>query len=561
MITDWLLEVLRRLQGLAHDNLSISAMTKRRLASLSITAALLCVAVSPSATAQVPFTIQGPGFNPDDFRITEFATGLNYPVGMVSLDDGSILAAVSNGLSFFGSSSGSIVRLADTDGDGVADSSDTLVSDVPGGKLSALRRSGDLIFTTGQGSGAPISIYRLGAQPNDPLSFQGSMTINYSGNWLHPHSALAARQTPGVPGSHDLFFQLGSRTNFDDTTATRPLTSTIGSSGSLAGDAIHMIRITDNGSSVSGADPVQIATGLRNAAGMDFHPETGDLYLQDNGIDGVVVAIEPTSADELNVIAAADIGGAIEDFGFPQTYEEYRTGTKIGNTGIDPLVAFQPIPPPNGAEAEGANDIAFAPAGFPEALRNGIFVGMHGQFSGGGLSNEENPLVFVDLDDNSYFHFIGNDEAGVGHLDGLLSTNDSLFVADISPGGGLGSGDRNTGKIYQIQAIATPTPGDFDGDGDVDGDDLVQWTGDYSKNGNSDADGDGDSDGLDFLTWQQNYSGTVGTTSHASVVPEPSLGALIAMLSVALVASRKTGKVMAWPQASVDDCRDTDKDV
>ena len=64
-------------------------------------------------------------------------------------------------------------------------------------------------------------------------------------------------------------------------------------------------------------------------------------------------------------------------------------------------------------------------------MSNGVFVGMHGKFSLGGTSNEENPLVFVDLNDNSYFHIIQNDEPSVGHLDGLLSTNDSLFVADI----------------------------------------------------------------------------------------------------------------------------------
>ena len=90
-----------------------------------------------------------------------------------------------------------------------------------------------------------------------------------------------------------------------------------------------------------------------------------------------------------------------------------------------------------------------------------MFVGMHGKFSLGGLSNEENPLVFVDLDDNSFFHFISNDESGVGHLDGLLSTSDSLFVADISPDGGFGSGSRNEGKIYQLKSLVVALIGDF----------------------------------------------------------------------------------------------------
>ena len=106
----------------------------------------------------------------------------------------------------------------------------------------------------------------------------------------------------------------------------------------------------------------QIATGLRNAAGIVVHPTTGDLYFEDNGIDGLDNGNEPTSADELNRIASADIGGAIEDFGYPFHYIEYRTGREVGSGGIDPLFAFQPIPAPGGSESEGPAEIAPAPA-------------------------------------------------------------------------------------------------------------------------------------------------------------------------------------------------------
>ena len=416
---------------------------------------LSLVCFCTAAVATVPFTIQGPGVNPGDFRMTTFATGANFPIGMVELDDGSILVAESDG-GFFGSGSGRLVRYVDDDQDGVSDSKSD-VANVPFGGLTTLRRAGDLVFTTGQGRGKPISIYRLGANPTDPLTQVGSMTLNYpDGGWLHPHSALSVRDTPGVPGSYDLVFQLGSKTNADLTTDTVGFTSDIGVSGTLNGDALYMVTITDNGSSVSGSNLTQIATGLRNSAGHAFHPDTGDLWLQDNGIDGIAPtpAQEPTSADELNVIAAADIGGAIEDFGFPSTYVEYRTGNQIGSTGILPEFAYLPIPnPADGSEAEGPNDIAFAPSTFPEALSNGVFVTMHGQFSQGGLANEENPLVFSNLDDSQYFHFIGNDERSVGHLDGLLTTQDSLFIADLSPRGGLGSREANTGVIYQITRI------------------------------------------------------------------------------------------------------------
>lgn len=465
------------------------------------------VALFPAASpGQIPFDLAGPGVNSSDFRATTFATGLNYPVGMVELDDGSILVGTSNGSSLFGSTSGSLIRLADTNGDGVSDVRQTLVNNVPGGGLSSLRRQGDLFFATGQGSGKPISIYRAGATPSDPLVLQGTITLTYPGSWLHPHSALATRQNPSQPNHVDLLFQVGSDMNFAVTTARVTMGGTIGATGMLAGDALHMVTLQDNGNSVSFISTQQLATGLRNSAGMAFHPGTGDLYLQDNGIDGFVNANEPESADELNRIMLGEVGGAVEDFGFPQNYIQYRTGTFVGGGDIPPLAAFQPIPnPANGSEAEGPNDIAFAPPLFPPALRNGIFVGMHGRFSSGGIANEENPLVFVDLDDYSYFHFVENDEPQVGHLDGLLSTQDSLFIADITTRGDFSGASMNQGVIYQIKSTYVAL-GDFNADGLFDCADINQLTAAVAGGGSVatfDLTGDGQLTLADIDSWRQ----------------------------------------------------------
>ena len=219
---------------------------------------------------------------------------------------------------------------------------------------------------------------------------------------------------------------------------TVSLGGTLGLSATLAGDAIHRVRITDNGATITATEHTQIATGLRNASGLLFHPQTGNLFIGENGIDGLVNVNEPHSADELNVIPEEQLGTSIADFGFPGTYQQYRTGTAVGSEGILPLVAFQPIPIPDGIEAEGINEIAFAPAAFPTA-RGGLFAGFHGKFSLGGLQNEENPVAFVNLATNSYFHIISNDEPGVGHLDGFHASEDTLYVSDMSPSGALGA--------------------------------------------------------------------------------------------------------------------------
>lgn len=421
--------------------------TAMRSRCLLLLLALLFGTGAPPAAAQ--FDLRG-GLDTTAVRLTTFAEGLNYPVGMAALPDGSVLVAVSTGPSFFGSSAGQLLRLIDDDGDGRVDRQEVL-ADVPVGRLSSVRRASDLVVVTGQRT--PIMFYRLTAEPAYALAEVGRLTIDYGGSWLHPHSTLAVRLAPDEAGRYDVVFPVGSAENFAAATRTLPFTSTFGLDGTLAGDALHRLQVTLGDDGLTDGTITQLATGLRSAAGLAFHPAAGDLYLQDNGIDGLEDANEPHSADELNVIPASEIGGAIEDFGFPENYTAYRTGTFVGGEGRPPLVAFQPIPDPEtGAESEGANDIAFAPPGFPEGFNTGLFVGFHGRFFGGGVANEENPLVYVDLDVGTYVHVVGVDEPGVGHLDGLLATDSSLFVADMAPSGSLREDGRGTGVIYQFRA-------------------------------------------------------------------------------------------------------------
>lgn len=415
-------------------------------------------AVAPlfAAVPPVPFTIQGPGVNPAQFRVTAFATGLNYPLGMVELADGSILAASTDGPGFF-NSNGRLLRFVDADKDGFADGPPTVLFTGLNGGLTSVQIAGQLVFVTGQNK--PLYVLRLGATPAEPLSFVGRLDINYGGPWLHPHSALAVRPTAGALRRYELFFQVGSKINFgvSTTTASFVTTNLGGLSGTFLGDSVYSIAFTDNGTNVIASDPTQILFGVRNPAGFAFHPATGDLYFDDNGIDGLVDANEPFSADELNILPAAAIGGTtVEFYGYPSNYTAYRTEVVVGGEGIQPLVAFQPLPNPlNGAESEGPNDIAFAPPAFPEPLNNGVFVTFHGKFGSGGLDNEENALAFVDLNTTNYFHFIRPRLPGVGHLDGLLRMSDSLFISDLCTNGSLSAG-AGKGAIYQIKALVGP---------------------------------------------------------------------------------------------------------
>jgi len=54
------------------------------------------------------------------------------------------------------------------------------------------------------------------------------------------------------------------------------------------------------------------------------------------------------------------------------------------------------------------------------------------------------------------FHLTKARLPGVGHLDGLLPTHDSLFVSDISTNGSLSTG-VGKGVVYQIKALVGPS--------------------------------------------------------------------------------------------------------
>jgi autotransporter-associated beta strand protein len=103
-----------------------------------------------------------------------------------------------------------------------------------------------------------------------------------------------------------------------------------------------------------------------------------------------------------------------------------------------------------------------------------------------------------------------------------------------------------TGVLSVVNAIAYSA--DFDSDGDVDGDDLVDWRGDFGVNDFSDADDDGDSDGADFLAWQRQLGGGAPAASRPqSAVPEP--GAL-ALAWIAVCGSNfatRRGGLRRWP--------------
>ncbi|MDX1978720.1 MAG: hypothetical protein SFV51_00525 [Bryobacteraceae bacterium] len=397
---------------------------------------------SPAAAA--PILASHPAI-PAPLQISTFATGLNYPYGMHVLADGSLLAAtsspVSGGASLFGSNL-QILRFTDTDGNGVADGPATVVFNGPGGPATGMAGAGNVVaVATGTNTGSSILLLQTGA--GGALTQIGAVQFTYPGFWWHDSHSVAVRETPG--GSYELLFNVGSEDNNVATVNTVAISGL--TNATLNPDSVYRLSFTVAGNTATATGLTQMASGLRNGFGLAFDA-SGNAYIADNGID--LSGNTPLSADELNFAPAA---GAPADFGFADTYIDYATGAQVGASGTLPLVAFLPQ---GGLRSEGPAGMTMAPAGFPSTLNNGLFIGFHGVGSAGGTANDENPVVFVDLATNQYFHFLLGGQDGQGHLNSLAASPDALFVADLSSTGSLNQ--TGTGVIYRIGLADTPVP-------------------------------------------------------------------------------------------------------
>ncbi|AFY96342.1 PEP-CTERM sorting domain-containing protein [Chamaesiphon minutus] len=441
----------------------------------------LTLSLSSEAVRAVDLGID-PRFQ-DRFRITEFATGLDFPNGIAQLGDGSLVVGTTQGRNFFDrDAKGQLIRLQDTNGDGVAETKTILYdgaqpgNNLPGG-ISAVRVIDNYLFVTTFGEGHDrISIFQQGANFSaNSLAFKGSVDFAFPAGRYQATSALAVRQT-GTE-QFDLFFNLGATVNNQ---ATLPNSISVsGQNGitlpltNLTGDSIYKLPITI-GSNLTVGQPTVIATGLRNAAALEFSKTTGDLYIGENGIDNItnVGLYQSLTADEINRLTVAQLDNSDpKNFGFPAYGTQYGLpGVFVNGEGqivstkdpsfLDPLATFQPLDDPKiGSQSTGVASIAFVPTAFPNELKNGLFLGFFGRLVYGPDDDIKNPLIYYDLATNEYSHFLSTNRVGgnFGHFGSLLASDDSLFATDIGARSGLlfSSPGSGLGKVYQLQALQT----------------------------------------------------------------------------------------------------------
>ncbi len=375
-----------------------------------------------------PLLLNSSAFDTSRFTVTEYAVS-SFPVSMLNLGDGSVAIGTQAGILRYTAPGASPT---------------TLLAGV--GVTTGLVQAGGFIIQADSNANA-ISILKQGATPSDPVSNVGSLQFGFVNGWIHSQMGIAARPTPGLAGSFDIVFNVGSQNNSSLSTDKVGVTGL--STSLLDGDSLYMVTVDLTHPAPIASNLKKVATGIRNVIGMGFQSQTGDFYFLDNAIDGPgAFGDEPPQAEEVNRIPAAQLGvGAPLNFGYPTCYVGYRTGSAVGSGCVQPFFAVQPLPNGTalGSESEGPAQFAFAPKNFPIGFDNGMFIGFAGKGTTG-ASNEENGVGYLDFPSGNFIHFVENSQNGVYSPIGMMSTDNALYIADF--GGGF---------VYQVTATA-PEP-------------------------------------------------------------------------------------------------------
>jgi len=183
-----------------------------------------------------------------------------------------------------------------------------------------------------------------------------------------------------------------------------------------------------------------IAEGLRNTVGLAFHPDTGELWANQNERDNLG---DDIPAEELNIFSP---GGVVEHFGWPYCYgnripnPEYANPPRCGNT-MAPALEMQAHSAPLGM-------VFYDGDQFPAEYRGDLFMAFHGSW------NRTEPtgykVVRVRVENGrpvSYEDFAA----------GWLSPGGAVLgrpvAVEVGPDGSLYVSDDGVGRIWRVRWV------------------------------------------------------------------------------------------------------------
>ena len=240
------------------------------------------VSSSPGGQDTVP--IAGHSlYVPTGFTVTVFAAGHDGVRSLALGPGGAVFATLPDG--------GRIVRLVDSNGDGVADSERTVLS----------------------GLDYPFGLAFRG----DTMYFAEETAVKR----LDPGAATPVTLVSDLPGG-------GHITRTIVFGPDNALYLAVGSSCNLCDDPLPRAAVTRY--HLDGTGPHTFATGLRNSVGLAFHPTTGELWANNNDRDNLGDDVPP---ERLNILKDG------KWYGWPQCYLPGRPNPEYAGfdcSGVEP---------------------------------------------------------------------------------------------------------------------------------------------------------------------------------------------------------------------------------
>lgn len=199
-----------------------------------------------------------------------------------------------------------------------------------------------------------------------------------------------------------------------------------------------------------------IASGIRNIVGMAIHPDTGDLWVSNNGRD---MLGDDIPADELNRVPANwldSLEGAVPHYGYPFVHSNAANAP----AGIIRDPKFGDHDKADGktfVSAEQRIQAHSAPLGiafytgstFPDEYNNALFVAEHGSWNRSSKVGYQISVMFPNqIGEARYRPFVTgwlNREKAWGRPNDVL----------VTPDGDLLIADDQAGKIFRVRFVGT----------------------------------------------------------------------------------------------------------